>query len=59
MGKISKSLSLAIVIVIVFSSYTMAESVYAQSTKPSPPEFTAQAPNESTIELVIKNQAFP
>ena len=44
--------------VIVFSSCTLVESVYAQSTKPSPPEFTAQAPNESTIELVIKNQAF-
>src|SRR5665647_318752 len=58
MGKISKSLSLSIVIVIVFSSYTVAESVYAQSTKPSPPEFTIQMPNDSTIQLVIKNQVF-
>jgi hypothetical protein len=55
------SLSFAIltsILVIIFLMQLIAVSVYAQSTKPSPPEFTAQAPNESTIELVIKNQAF-
>ena len=36
----------------------MAESVYAQSTKPSPPEFTLHTPNDSTIQLIIKNQVF-
>ena len=36
----------------------MAESVYAQSNKPSPPKFTIQIPNNSTIQLVVENQAF-
>ncbi len=36
----------------------MAESVYAQSTKPSPPKFTIQIPNNSTIHIVVENQAF-
>ena len=40
-------------------SLLILKPVNAQSTtKPSAPEFTVQAPNESTIELVIKNQAF-
>lgn len=56
--RIGKSLSLTLILIMTLSSLSIVESVYAQSTKPSPPEFTAQAPNESTIELVIKNQAF-
>jgi hypothetical protein len=36
----------------------MAGSVYAQSTKPSAPKFTIQMPNNSTIQLVVENQAF-
>jgi hypothetical protein len=50
--------TMAIIMVIVFSSCTIAESVYAQSTKPSPPKFTIQIPNNSTIQLVVENQAF-
>jgi hypothetical protein len=56
--RIGKSLSLTFILIMTLSSLSIVESVYAQSAKPSPPEFTAQAPNESTIELVIKNQAF-
>jgi len=50
--------TMAIIIVIVFSSYTMAESVYAQSTKPSAPKFTIIFLNNSTLQLVIENQIF-
>ena len=53
-----KGLFLALVLIISLLSLSLIEPICAQSTKPSPPEFTAQAPNESTIELVIKNQAF-
>jgi hypothetical protein len=58
MNRISKNLSLALVLMIVAITCFPVTSVYAQSTKPSPPEFTAQMPNENTIELAIKNQAF-
>ena len=57
-GRIDKSLSLTLILIMTLSSLSIVESVYAQSTKPSPPEFTAQAPNESTIELIITNQPF-
>ena len=53
-----KGLFLALVLIISLLSLSLIEPICAQSTKPSPPEFTAQAPNESTVELVIKNQAF-
>jgi hypothetical protein len=45
-------------LIIIFLVEPMAESVYAQSTKPSPPKFTIQIPNNSTIQLVVENQAF-
>jgi hypothetical protein len=56
----SKSFVLLIILIIFTSGLILSfdKLAFAQSTKPSPPEFTAQAPNESTIELVIKNQAF-
>ncbi len=44
-------------LVIIFLMQPMADSVYAQSTKPSAPKFTIQVPNNSTIQLVIENQA--
>jgi len=53
-----KSLFLALVLIVSLLSLFLVEPICAQSTKPSPPEFTAQAPNESTVELVIRNQAF-
>jgi hypothetical protein len=53
-----KSLFLALVLIVSLSSLSIVETICAQSTKPSPPEFTAQAPNENTIKLVIKNQAY-
>jgi len=36
----------------------MAKPAFAQSTEPSPPNFTIQIPNSNTIQLVIENQAF-
>jgi hypothetical protein len=53
-----KGLFLVLVLIVSLLSLFLVEPICAQSTKPSPPEFTAQAPNESTIELVIENQAF-
>ena len=46
------------ILVIIFLVEPMAESVYAQSTKPSAPKFTIQMPNNSTIQLIVENQAF-
>ena len=57
MGRISAIISLALLIVVATTSF-LVETTFAQSTKPSPPEFTARAPNESTIELIITNQPF-
>jgi hypothetical protein len=53
-----KGLFLTLVLILSLLSLFLVDPICAQSAKPSPPEFTAQAPNESTIELVIKNQAF-
>jgi hypothetical protein len=53
-----KGLFLALVLIVSLLSLFLVEPICAQSTKPSPPEFTAQTPNESTVELVIKNPAF-
>ena len=58
MNRNGKTLSLAFILMIVAVICFPAIGVYAQSTRPSPPEFTAQMPNENTIELAIKNQAF-
>ena len=43
---------------MVLSSFIIDGTVCAQSTKPSAPKFTIQFPNDSSIELVIENQAF-
>ncbi len=55
------SLSLAILIsllVIIFLVEPMAESVYAQSTKPSPPVFSTRVYDNFSIEFNITNQPF-
>jgi hypothetical protein len=58
MDKISKSLSLTLILIAALSNLAIAETACAQSTKPSAPKFTIQIPNNSTIQLVIENQAF-
>jgi hypothetical protein len=58
MDKISKSLSLTLIIIIALSNLAIAETVCAQSTKPSVPQFTIKLQNNSTIQLVIENQPF-
>ena len=50
--------ALTTILVIIFLMEPMAESVYAQSTKPSAPKFSIQLPNNNTIQIVIQNQAF-
>ncbi len=50
--------ALTAILVIIFLVEPVAESVYVQSTKPSPPKFTIQIPNNSTIQLVVENQGF-
>jgi|WetSurMetagenome_2_1015567.scaffolds.fasta_scaffold15636_6 hypothetical protein len=59
MQRISISFAiLTTLLVIIFVMQLMAVSVYAQSTKPLAPKFTIQIPNNSTIQLVVENQAF-
>jgi len=58
MDKISKSLSLTLIIIVALSNLAIAETVCAQSTKPSVPQFTIKLQNNSTIQLVIENQPF-
>jgi hypothetical protein len=59
MQKISLSLAiLTSVLVIIFLMQLMAVSVYAQSTKPSAPQFTIKVLSEGNLQLVIENQHF-
>lgn len=58
MEKINKKLSITLIIVMVLSSFTITQNICAQSTKPSPPQFTIQFPDDDTIQLVIENQEF-
>ena len=71
MGRNSKSLSLALVLIMFMSSITIAETVKAQSTKPSPPKFSIQVRTNTlhtsptsngttayAVDLVVENQAF-
>ena len=58
MVSISKSFSMLLILILAASSLIMAKQAFAQSTEPSPPNFTIQIPNSSTIQLVIENQAF-
>ena len=58
MGSISKSFSLLLILILATSVLIMAKPAFAQSTEPSPPNFTVQIPNAGTIQIVIENQAF-
>ena len=58
MDKISKSLSLTLIIIVALSNLAIAGTVCAQSTKPSVPQFIVKLQNNSTIQLVIENQPF-
>ena len=51
-------LCIALVIATLSLSILMVKPSCAQSTEPSPPKFSIQTPNASTIQLVIENQAF-
>jgi len=50
-------LCIALVIATLSLSMVMVRPACAQPTEPSPPKFTIQVPNTSTIQLVIENQA--
>jgi hypothetical protein len=50
--------SMGEIAVTLFLILILVGTACAQSTKPSPPNFTIQMPNNSTIQLVIENQAF-
>jgi hypothetical protein len=50
--------AVAAILMIIFLMQPMAESTFAQSTKPSAPKFTIQFSNDDTIQIVIQNQAF-
>jgi hypothetical protein len=54
----SKSATMLLIAFLAASSLIMVVTVHAPSTKPSPPKFTIQILNNSTIQLVIENQAF-
>jgi hypothetical protein len=56
--QMTRSATMLFIAVLTVSSLIMVATVHAQSTKPSPPKFTIQIPNNSTIQLVIENQAF-
>jgi len=70
MGRINTNLSLALILMMVAVTCFSVETVYAQSTKPSPPQFTAKLVHatynlsathqvdNSSIEFKIKNQPF-
>jgi hypothetical protein len=64
MGRFNKGLSLLFIVMLVASTMIMVESASAQSIpKPSVPEFTlralsSMAPNNSLVQITIKNQAF-
>jgi len=51
-------LCIVLVVATLSLSILMVKPACAQSTEPSPPKFTIQIPNNSTIQLVIENQAF-
>jgi hypothetical protein len=51
-------LCIVLVIATLSLSILMVRPAYAQSTEPSPPKFSMQTPNASTIQLVVENQAF-
>jgi hypothetical protein len=51
-------LCVVLVMATLSLSILMVRPSYAQSTEPSPPKFSIQTPNTSTIQLVIENQAF-
>jgi hypothetical protein len=55
---INRNLSITLLSIIVLLNLTIVGTVCAKVTKPSPPKFTIQIPNNSTIQLVIENQAF-
>ena len=70
MGRINTNLSLALILMMVAVTCFSVETAYAQSTKPSPPQFSARLVHStynlsathqvdnSSIEFKIKNQPF-
>jgi hypothetical protein len=50
--------ALTTLLVIIFLMQLMAVSAYAQSTKPSAPQFTIKVISEGNLQLVIENQHF-
>jgi hypothetical protein len=58
MSSINKQLTLASIIILAVSCLLVSETGCAQSTTPSPPNFTIQMPNNSTIKITIENQQF-
>ncbi|HMK94420.1 MAG TPA: hypothetical protein VK536_03365 [Candidatus Limnocylindrales bacterium] len=59
-SNIAKSLALALALLMAISSSSLliVKPASAQSIIPSPPQFRIETPNNNTIQLVIKNQAF-
>jgi hypothetical protein len=59
MKELRNSLLCVVLVVATLSlSILIVRPSCAQSTEPSPPKFSIQTPNASTIQLVIENQAF-
>jgi hypothetical protein len=58
MARLVRCLLILFMVTAAVSSLLIVQPTYAQSSKPSPPEFTIQMPNDSTIQLIIQNQAF-
>jgi hypothetical protein len=61
MDRLGKFLYIFLIVLLVVTStiFLLAKPVNAQSTsKPSAPKFSMQFPDNSTIQLIIENQAF-